>query len=149
MRSFVRIATIWSDNDVRELQFEVSDGVSIVANTAYVSIGWFAQTAEALERLGRQVHGGLYDLEAGTPGPEFAEGAFEARFQWHTPSELYVSTWQESGFFKFKGREVASTARLFLRTEAALLDRFVAELRAAHVREELEATLTCVPLRGA
>ena len=68
-------------------------------NSAYVSPDWFAETADALERFGRQVHGGLYDLDAGTPGPEFADGATVARFHWYRPTQLFISTQQESDFF--------------------------------------------------
>src|SRR3712207_4452202 len=117
MTHSIRIATIWSDDDVRQLRIEVCDGASTVVSSAYVAPDWFSEAAEALDRFGKQVYGGLYDLEAGRPGPEFADGAFLARLHWYRPTELCISTRQESDYFEFKGRQVASMARLFLRTQ--------------------------------
>jgi hypothetical protein len=144
----IRISSTWSDEDVLQLQFEVSDGASTFVCSTYVAPDWYAETATALERFGKQVYGGLYDMQAGTAGPEFAEGAFDARFHWYKPTELFISTRQESGFFDFKGLHVASEGRLFLRTEPALLDRFVAELRAASPSDRSVATLACIALHG-
>lgn len=149
MNHSIRIATIWSDSDALQLRFEVSDGPSTFVSSAYATIGWFAKSAEALEQFGKQIHGGLFDLEAGGRGPEFADGAFSARFHWHRPNELFVSTLQESDFFEFKGLQVARCARMYVRTEPALLDRFVDELRIASTSEDPAATLECIPLRGA
>ena len=148
MNPHIRIAKRWQDDDVLQVQVEVCDGSSIFANAAYVSLDWFADIADALERFGTQVYGGLYDLTAGTSGPEFAEGAIVARFHWYRPTQLFISTRQESDFFEFKGNEVASTATMFLRTEPGLLDRFTAQLRAASGRQDGEATLECIPLDG-
>jgi hypothetical protein len=144
----IRIATRRSDEDVLQLRCEVSDGASTFVNSAYASLEWYSDAAVALENFGGQIYGGIYDLEAGTPGPEFAEGAFQARFHWYTPSRLYISTRQESDYFDFKGTQVVSAAKLFLRTEPALLDRFITELREAGAGQRQEATLECVPLAG-
>jgi hypothetical protein len=149
MTSFIRIAINWSDEDVWQLRLEVSDGASTFVNSAYVSPEWFGDTADALERFGKQVYGGLYDMKAGAAGPEFADGAFVARFHWYKPTEPFISTWQESGFVEFKGHHVASEANLFLRTEPVLLDRFTAELRAASPGRDSVATLQCIPLHSA
>jgi hypothetical protein len=149
MLSFIRISNEWSDNDVLQLRFEVCDGESTFINSAYASLDWFRNVAGALEGFGKQVYGGLYDMEAGTPGPEFADGAFVGRFHWFKPTELFISTRQQSDFFTFKDNRVAREATLFLRTEPALLDRFIVELRAAHDQRQPQATLGCVPLHGA
>ena len=149
MLSFIRVSRKRSDDDVMQLQFEVCDGASTVINSAYAGLDWFANLAVALESFGRQVYGGLYDMEAGTPGPAFADGAFVARFHWFKPTDLLISTRQQSEFFEFKGNQVAREATLFLRTEPALLDRFIAELRAAHDGRQPEATLGCIPVHAA
>lgn len=144
----IRISSSGADQGVLRLRIEVRDGSSTFVNGAYVSDDWFAEEADALERFGKQIYGGIYDLEAGSSGPEFAEGALRARFHWFTPTRLYISTWQESDYFECKGRQVASECRLFLRTEPALLDRFTAELRAASSTQPSTATLECVTLNG-
>src|SRR5690242_15246214 len=100
-----RIAIIrtWSDNDVAQLTFEVCDGVSTFANEAYVGHDWAANAAEALRTFSRQIHGGLFNLEASEGGPEYASGAFRARFHYYKPTHLLISTWQQGEFFAFKG----------------------------------------------
>lgn len=148
MTSFIRISKKWQDEDVLQVRIKVSDGASTFVNSAFVSLDWFANTADALERFGRQVHGGLYDLQAGTPGPEYADGSTVVRFHWYRPTQLFISTRQESDFFEFKGHQVAGAATMFLRTEPGFLDRFTAELRAANGTLDGEATLECIPLQG-
>ena len=149
MNPLIRISGDWSDEDVLQLQFEVCDGTSTFVSSAYASFDWFADSSAELEQFRTSIYGGLYDLNVGTPGPEFAGGAFVARFHWYKPTELLISTRQESDFFPFKGSQVARTGTSFLRTEPALLDRFVAELRAAGGRHRSDAVLECVPLHGA
>ncbi|MBL8989449.1 MAG: hypothetical protein JNJ80_24475 [Gemmatimonadetes bacterium] len=98
--------------------------------------------------FGRQVHGGIYDLKAGERGPEYAEGAFEARFHYYKPTGLYISTFQQSGHLDFKERLVAAEATLYLRTEPGLLDAFVGSLASLRIGKGAAATLTCIPLYG-
>ncbi len=119
-----------ADDDVAELAFEVSDGRSQFVNSAYVGLDWFKEQAAALATFSRQMHGGLYDLKAGETGPEFAGGAFLARFHFHKPTALYISTFQQSEHVPFKRAEVAAEGRLFLRTEPGALDDFVRALGA-------------------
>ena len=140
------IARRWSDNDVAQLAFEVCDGVSVFNNEAYVALDWGATAAAALRTFGRQIHGGLFNLEAGQGGPEYASGSFRARFHYYKPNQLLISTRQQSNFFTFKSTEVASEATMFLRTEPSLLDRFIAALPTLDTSDAGQAVLECIPL---
>ena len=64
----ITITRTWSDNDVAQLTCEVCDGVSVFTNEAYASLDWGAAGAAALRTFGEQIHGGLFDLEAGKEG---------------------------------------------------------------------------------
>ena len=108
--------------------------------------GLGAAAAAALRTFGEQIHGGLFDLEAGKEGFECASGSFRARFHYYKPNQLLISTTQQGGFFRLKGSQVAPTAAMFLRTEPALLDRFVAALPALDASDGAQAVLECVPL---
>jgi hypothetical protein len=66
----ITITRTWSDNDVAQLTFEVCDGVSVFTNEAYAALDWGAAAAAALRTFGEQIHGGLFDLEAGKEGLE-------------------------------------------------------------------------------
>jgi len=138
----IRIAKKW-DDDIIQLTFEVCDGLSLFINTAYVATDWLATVSSALRVFGEQIHGGLYDLEAGEFGPEYASGGFFARFHFPKPGRLFVSTHQQSNYREFKGTKVASEARLFLTSEPVLLDRFIEELDALNRDEREDATLEC------
>src|SRR5262245_2346997 len=144
MTSGIRVVKKWSDEDVIALMFEVSDGRSQFVSRAYAPIDWIEATAIALRTFGRQMHGGIYDLQAGEFGPEFANGAFRARFHFPKPGRLFISTHQQSDYMDFKGSQVASEAQLYLVSEPVLLDRFIEELAALNRGEREDATLECV-----
>ena len=95
----ITITRTWSDNDVAQLTFEVCDGVSVFTNQAYASPDWGAAAAAALRVFGEQIHGGLFDLEGGNEGPEYASGWFRARFHYYKPNQLLISTIQQGDFF--------------------------------------------------
>lgn len=143
----IAITRTWSDNDVAQLTFEVCDGVSVFANEAYASLDWGAAAAAALQTFGHQIHGGLFNLEAGEEGPEYASGSFRARFQYYKPNQLLISTIQQGDFFSFKGGQVAPAATMFLKTEPSLLDQFIAALPALDASDGGQAVLQCVPLQ--
>ena len=142
----ITITRTWSDNDVAQLTFEVCDGVSVFGNEAYASLDWGATAAAALRTFGHQIHGGLFNLEAGDGGPEYVSGSFRARFHYYKPNQLLISTIQQGDFFSFKGSRVAPTATMFLRTEPSLLDQFIAALPALDASDGGQAVLQCVPL---
>jgi len=142
----ITITRTWSDDDVAQLTFEVCDGVSVFTNEAYASLDWGAAAAASLRTFGEQIHGGLFDLEAGKEGLEYASGSFRARFHYYKPNQLLISTMQQGDFFRFKGSRVAPMATMFLRTEFSLLDQFIAALPALDASDGGQAVLHCVPL---
>ena len=146
MTPHIAITRTWSDNDVAKLAFEVCDGTSVFANEAYVPLDWGAVTASALDAFGQQIHGGLFDIQAGAEGFEYAGGYIRARFHWYRPHQLLISTWQQEDHFPYKDGKVAAEAKLFLKTEPALLDRFVAALPSLDAKGGGQATLECIPL---
>jgi len=135
-----------SDEDVLLLSFEVCDGVSVFVSEAYAQFDWETTSAQKLRTFGHQLHGGLFDLEAGDGGPEYASGAFRARFHFFKPTKLLVSVEQQGDYFAFKNTAVAPEARMFLRTEPALLDRFIEALPRLDASDGGEAVLECIPL---
>jgi hypothetical protein len=149
MDSHITISHGRADDDIAELTFEVSDGRSQFVNSAYAGLDWLKNEAVALATFSRQVHGGLYDLKAGEIGPEYANGAFLARFHYHKPTALYISTCQQTEYFDFKGTQAAAEARLFLRTEPGLLDEFVGALQRMHADKGSTAVLRCLSVHGA
>lgn len=144
MKPGIHIARLWSDDDVVELRILVSDGTSSFSNKVYVGHAALEGAVSCLHVFKDQVHGGLLDLRFGEFGPEYASGAFHARFHSPVPHRLFVSCEQEAGFVEFAKKVVASRATMFVRSEPALLDRFIAELRAVAAGTSEEAYLEAV-----
>lgn len=126
----IRISGIWSDDDVVEPRIQVSDGTSIFTNQVYVGHSALEDAVASLLAFKDQAHGGLFNLHFGEFGPEYANGAFHAGLHFPVPGRLFVSCHQESAYAEFANREVASRATLYVKSEPALLDRFIAELHA-------------------
>ncbi len=136
---------IWFDEDVIELQVSVCDGSSVFMNSTYA--GWedLKVKTKNIDKFRSHTFGGLHDLTFGAFGPEIANGAFQARLHYYSHKHLYISTKQQSEYFEFSVMKVASEANLFLKSEAASLDRFVLEFAALANGNADEATLECLP----
>jgi hypothetical protein len=144
MKSGISITKIWSDDDAVELKIESSDGKSVFTNTAYV--GWIAleELVEGLQVFRNQIHGGIFDIQFGAFGPEYADGAFDARLHFQLPGTLRVSLRAQSEFNEFGTKTIASEATLFFNSEPVLLDNFVAELKALSKKKRTDAALAGV-----
>ena len=130
MKPGIQISSVWSDDDLVELRNVVSDGRSCFSNKVYAGHGVLEDAVSSLHVFKEHVHGGLFDLRFGEFGPEYAGGAFRARFHFLSPGRLFVSCEQDSEFAVFAKKEVASRAALHVKSEPALLDQFIVELRA-------------------
>ena len=144
MRQGIHLSKIWFDDDVVELRITVSDGTSSFSNQVYVGHAAFRDTAARLDVFKGHIHGGLLDVRFGEFGCEYANGAFHARFQFPSPGRLYITSEQESEFEEFAKKTVASRATMYLRSEPALLDRFIIELQALASGESEEASLEAI-----
>ncbi len=129
MKPGIYISDLWADDDIAELQVSVSDGKASFSNKVYVGHKALEDNISSLLVFRKQMHGGLFDLRFGEFGPEYASGAFHARFHFAIPGRLFVSCSQESEFVEFANRKVASRATMYLKSEPALLDRFIGELQ--------------------
>ena len=73
-----------------ELRIDVSDGTSLFSNQVYVGYSRFADVVSQLDTFKDHVHGGIFDMRFGEFGPEYASGAFHARFQFQTPEGFKI-----------------------------------------------------------
>jgi hypothetical protein len=144
MKPGILISRLWSDDDVVELRVRVSDGASVFSIEAYVAHAALDGAVSSLQGFKDQVDGGLFDLRFGEFGPEYAGGAFYARFHFSAPGRLFVSCEQESAYAEFARKEVASRSAMYVRSEPALLDRFIAGLRAVAAGTSEEAYLEAI-----
>jgi hypothetical protein len=146
MQPRIAISRKGLDDGILQLEFLVCDGVSTFVSESYSSGNWGVTAAAALRVFATQIYGGIYTLEAGAGGREYAGGAFRARFHYFKPTQLLISTRQQGDYFDFKRSEVAAQVAMFLRTEPALLDRFIGALPALDSEVAAQAVLECVPL---
>lgn len=137
----ILISKIWFDVDIAELQIRVSDGTSSFTNEIYVAHDTIEEAVSSLRLFRNHLHGGLLNLQFGEFGPEFAKGAFHARFHFLLPGRLFVTCKQESGFEKFANKKVAGKATLYVKSEPVLLDRFITEMERLATSMSAEAEL--------
>lgn len=130
MKPSLAIKKIWEDDDMIEVVFTISDGQSAFATEIYVGHGTLTETVEQLDRFKPQVHGGIYDLEWGSFGPEYVSGAVRIRMHFYHNALLCITGLIESAYNEFGLKKVASKGELYFYSEPALLDRFIEELRA-------------------
>jgi hypothetical protein len=140
----ISFSKIWSDQDMIELRIEVSDGASLFSNKVYVGYSDFSDAVSQLDTFKDHIHGGLLDMRFGEFGPEYASGAFHARFHFPEPGKLYITSRQQSGFEDFGRKNVASEATLHLRTEPVLLDNFLEQLKAIDAKKRDDAYLETI-----
>jgi hypothetical protein len=139
----LRVENIWFDDDVLELKFEACDGRSLFSCDTYVARSWPQDTVVALNIFREHIHGGIFDLKAGEFGVEYANGAALARLHFLAPGSLYISICLQSDFSEYKNSQVASEAKIYLRSEPVLLDQFIEQLRELGLGSRKDASLAC------
>lgn len=144
MKPGISITNIWSDDDMVELRIESSDGESVFINTAYAGWNELKEMVEGLRVFRSHIHGGIFDIRFGAFGPEYANGAFDARLHFQLPGTLRASLRAQSEFNEFGTKTIASEATLFFNSEPVLLDNFVAELEALSKNKRTDAALAGV-----
>ena len=141
MNAGIHLSRIWFDNDVLYVKVESCDGTSVFCNEAYLGQQDLSDLIAGLSTFKHQVHGGIFDIALGSFGPEYAGGAFHARLHFQSRGKLFVTVRAQSAFAEFGIKTVASEAILYLRTEPALLDNFIAELEAFRSGKRDDANL--------
>jgi len=146
MKSYIAFKKNWEDEDMVELTMSISDGKSLFQCDVYVAHQTMTEAVNALGVFKNHIHGGIYDLRFGEFGPEYANGAFHARFEFHHSGngKLSITAKAESGWDDFTHTKVASNATLYLRTEPALYDNWSHELASLANGASAEASLECI-----
>jgi hypothetical protein len=144
MTPSITFKKIWNDDDVVELTVEVCDGLSRFSNNVYVDTDRIAKLIEELSIFREHIYGGIFDLKFGAFGHEYANGGFHARLHFYEPGKLVASTYQQSDFENFSKTQVASEAKMYLKTEPILLDNFIEELKMFNSGASDEATFVFV-----
>ena len=144
MKQGIHFSKIWFDDDVIEFRIGVSNGTSCFVNQVYVGHSALADAVSSLDAFKGHVHGGLLDVRFGGFGCEYANGGFQARFHFANPNRLFITCEQESDFEEFAKKTVANRATIYLKSEPALLDRFIVELQSLVSGEHKEASLEAI-----
>ena len=146
MTPSIAIEKVWSDDDVVEFEITTSDGCSQFRVKVYAGHANLESLVADLDRFKGQVYGGIYDMEFGKFGPEYANGAFQARLHFHPDGRghLFITVHAESDWRPFSKTDVASHATLYLKSEPGLLDRFIRELRRVGAGTQDKAAFECV-----
>jgi hypothetical protein len=137
---------VWSDSETIELEIHVSDDTSMFVNKIYTESGKLSEINKGLQYFKNDVHGGIFDIQLGAFGPEYASGAFDSRLQYDREGrgKLYIATYQQNEYESFPSNKVASEAKFYLKTEPALLDNFITQFQKMSEEKSEEAYLECL-----
>jgi hypothetical protein len=116
----------WTDDDMIMLRAEICDGRSLFSTDIYVGFSQLKKAAQELGKFKDQIYGGIFNLRFGEFGSEYASGALYIRFHFVAQAKLFVRIHAESEFDVFQDRKVASSTTMYLVSEPALLDNFIA-----------------------
>ncbi len=146
MTPFIAIEKVWSDDDVVEFEITTADGCSSFCVKVYAGHENLKSTLADLDRFKNQLYGGICDMKLGEFGPEYANGAFQARLHFNPDGRgcLLITVHAESDWRPFSKTDVASRATLYLKSEPGLLDRFIGELRKVSSGTQDKATFECL-----
>ena len=144
MKPGISFSKLWFDNDIVDLKIDSFDGKSLFSNKVYAHHQDLENLVAELSTFRTHVYGGIYDIELGAFGPEYALGAFRARLHFQERGIIHISIAAQSEFEEFGIKKVASEATLFLRTEPALLDNFISELKSLASGKRDQANLEAI-----
>jgi hypothetical protein len=146
MKPSIGFKKIWEDDDMYEFTISVCDGRSLFQFDVYAGKIDLDKITQRLFIFKNHVYGGLYDLRIGEFGPEYASGAFHARFEFHRSGngKLSITAKCETEWNDFTHTKVASNATLYLRTEPALFDRWIEEVSVLSKGNANVANLECI-----
>lgn len=143
MSNGIALTKIWFDNDLVELLVVVSNRRLRFENQVYIAHDQLDDLVKDLSIFRNHIQEDFQEIQLGAFGPEYANGAFHARLQFLAPGTLYISTFQQSEFGGVPHEDVASEAKMHLRSEPILLDNFISQLRALAAGAREDATLHC------
>lgn len=146
MKSSISFENIWSDSDVVELKIVANGGESRFTNNVYVSYGAIEDLINGLDIFKTHIYGGIYDIELGKFGPEYANGAFYGRLHFNVKEhgKIFISIKMQTDFLDFGIKKVASEAVLYMITEPALLDNFIYQFKGVSKEIGSIALLECI-----
>jgi len=144
MHPRIAITKIWSDDDMVEFCIHVCDGTFLFSNQVYVAHQRLNDVAHELEQFKAKLSGGIYDLQFGSFGPEYASGALDARLRVNDRGRILIKVRGQSDFIDFDDDRVASEATLYLVALPSQLDDFVRAFRAIGTGHTDRAELTAM-----
>jgi hypothetical protein len=137
----ITFKNVWHDNEMYLFHVFSSDGVSTFVNDIFVGYSTFNELIECLDKFKDGFYGGIYDIELGKFGSEYARGALTARLHFQDHDMIYVSIQVQSEFMDFGRKNVANEAKLFFKTNLAFLNDFIHQLKTLKSGTTDEASL--------
>ena len=144
MENGIYINNIWMDDSIIELKINANNGHLEFTNKVYISSQDLICIVEELKDFKSKIYGGLYDLQIGTFGQEYANGAFWGRFHFQRKGQICITIKMESDFHEFGKKYIADEAKLYMITEPTLLDEFITTLSKVYEKVGNTSRLKCL-----
>ena len=140
----IKLTKIWSDEDLIEFEIEIWDGSSSFNFKAYLGHLDLSALVSNLSKFKTRIHDGIFDIEIGNFGPEYAGGALHARLHFRQPGKLFITAKAQSDYREFSVMKVANEATIYITSVPTLLDEFITQLAEISSGKKEEALLQAV-----
>jgi hypothetical protein len=146
VKSGLSFRKVWQDEDVVELEIASRGDAFLSCVQVYADHQHLNDVVLGLNGFKKDVHHGVFEISFGQFTPEYANGAFRAQLSFLELGRGYVfmTVNSQSAWADFAKRKVANQATLHLKSEPALLDRFIEELTKLTAGDSDEAFLEVV-----
>jgi hypothetical protein len=130
MKSFIKFEKVWSDIFAIELQVTVSNGESTFVNKVYCDSEYIEQfRSKLIDFVNHLNTPNIQNLTFGSFGEGYAGGAISLKLDMQNSGKINISINMQSDFFGFGKEDVANEVSLYIKSEPALFQSFIEELK--------------------
>lgn len=140
----IKFRKIWSDESIIELDIIAETQFNRCYTKIYVGKMELEQLHTDLQEFAPKIYGGVYDMNFGKFGPEYAKGAISARFHFQPKGHINITYRSQSEYYTFGKREIANEFLLHLTTEPSLLDKFIKDIPKLLMEDRVDIQLDCL-----
>lgn len=143
-QSKIRFKNIWADDSIYELEVVAQTSNKKFSTNIYLDYEEIERIKIELERFSKHIYGGIYDMNLGKFGSEYASGALSARFHFQTNGKINITLKMQSQFYMFGKIECADEILMYLKTEVCLLDNFINVINTLPIDIDNIVELECI-----
>lgn len=140
----IRFRKVWFDENIIELEIIAENQFNRCCTNIYIGKIELKELYTELKAFAPKIYGGIFDMNFGKFGPEYAKGAISARFHFQSGGQINITYKSQSDYYTFGKREIADEFLLHLKTEPSLLDKFIKDIPKLLMEDRADIQLDCL-----